>query len=565
MTAQPASAEIAALDRAVAELRPGAERWSRLGAADRAALMASTHASIRDHAAPWARAAAAAKHLGSELWQGEEWMSGPYAALVNVAAIVRTLDAVAAGRSPLEGLVTATAPGGRTTLKVLPTDLRESVLLHGFSAEIWMPPGTNAEQMRATAGLGARRVGDNGGVGLVLGAGNVSSIGPLDVLYELVAHNRASVLKLNPTFAALLPVLRDAFAPLVEFGVLRIVNGGAEVGSHLIHHSDITHVHITGSRATHDTIVWGGAEESRPSGGGPVLDKEITSELGGVSPIVVVPGRWSKADLRFQAEHVATQRLHNAGHNCISGQILILSSSWDQRAEFLDTLRTVLDELPNRAPWYPGSDRKVELAERAYPTAEARSGRLLVEVDEDTSQEALTTEYFAPVLGHTSLPGIGARFLRAAVAFANERLDGTLGAGIVVAPADRRSMGPEFDEAVAELRYGTIGVNVWSALGFLVPGLPWGAYPGHTLDAVGSGIGVVHNAHLVEGTERAVLTGPFRPFPRSVLHGEFALSPKPPWFVTARRGTRTSRKLTDYARRPSWPRLLGVVASAFRA
>ena len=29
--------------------------------------------------------------------------------------------------------------------------------------------------------------------------------------------------------------------------------------------------------------------------------------FGGVAPIIVVPGRWSKADLRFQAEHVASQ------------------------------------------------------------------------------------------------------------------------------------------------------------------------------------------------------------------------------------------------------------------
>ncbi|WP_454197166.1 aldehyde dehydrogenase family protein [Nocardia sp. Marseille-Q1738] len=559
--------EIAALDYAVAELQAGAARWARLEIADRADLFARTHSSIRAHSERWVRTAVAAKHMPAGVWEGEEWMSGPYVALANVAAIARTLDAVAAGTSPVAGRATGTAPGGRTTLKVLPADLREFMLLHGFSAEIWMPPGVTAEQVRATAGLGAKHVGEKAGVGLVLGAGNISSIAPLDVLYELIAHNRVSILKLNPTFATLLPVLQDAFAPLVEFGALRIVNGGAAVGGYLAHHPDIMHVHITGSGVTHDAIVWGvGADgQARRAAGTPLLDKEITSELGGVSPIIVVPGRWSKADLRFQAEHVATQRLHNAGHNCIAGQALILSSDWDQRAEFLDMLRTVLDELPARAPWYPGSDRKIGLAERAYPAAENHSGRLLVEVDESTSQELFTTEYFAPILGHAALPGLGIEFLRAAVAFANDRLDGTLGASLIVAPADRAAMGSDFDEAIADLRYGTIGINVWSALGFLVPGLPWGAYPGHTLDAVGSGIGVVHNAYLVDGTERAVLSGPFRPFPRSIAHGEFALSPKPSWFVTAKSGARTSRKLTDYAGRPSWLRLPGIVASAFRA
>lgn len=50
------------------------------------------------------------------------------------------------------------------------------------------------------------------------------------------------------------------------------------------------------------------------------LTKTITSELGGVAPVIEIPGEWSAADLRFQARHVATQRLHNAGSNCIAGR-----------------------------------------------------------------------------------------------------------------------------------------------------------------------------------------------------------------------------------------------------
>ena len=135
--------------------------------------------------------------------------------------------------------------------------------------------------------------GQNGGVGLVLGAGNISAIGPLDVLYELVAHNRTSILKLNPTFASLAPVLETALAPLIDFGALRITNGGAEVGSALTGDPRIGHVHITGSAITHDLIVWGAGEEAeeRRAANTPKLDKEITSELGGVAPIIVVPGR----------------------------------------------------------------------------------------------------------------------------------------------------------------------------------------------------------------------------------------------------------------------------------
>ncbi len=560
------AADIAALDHAITGLTDGAQAWAALSLADRADLLLRTHASVAKQAARWAEAAIAAKgtpaHLG-----GEEWMSGPYVTLAHLTAAAHSLSQLASGLSPLDGITARPAPGGRVAFTVLPANMQERLLLHGFSAAIWMPPGVSADRARAQAGLGAKDVGVAGGVGLILGAGNISAIGPLDALYELIAFNRVSILKLNPTFASLLEIYQDAFAPLVEAGVLRIVNGAAAVGSYLAHHPDVVHVHITGSGLTHDAIVWGtGAEGAqRRSDDAPLLTKEITSELGGVSPIIVVPGSWSKADLRFQAEHVVTQRLHNGGHNCIAGQALILSKDWAQKDEFLGVLRDVLDTLAPRAPWYPGSGRKIALAEDSYPDAERHGGRLLIKVDETTSSDLYTTEYFAPVLGYTEIPGVGAEFFSSAVAFANDELDGTLGASIIVAPTDRKAMGDRFEDVLADLRYGTIGVNAWSAIGFLVPALPWGAYPGHTLDAVGSGIGVVHNSHLVDGPEKAVVTGPFRPAPRSVFSGELALSPKPAWFVTAKTGTATSEKLTAFAGDPGWSHFPGIFAAALRA
>jgi len=277
-----------------------------------------------------------------------------------------------------------------------------------------------------------------------------------------------------------------------------------------------------------------------------------------------VPGEWSARDLRFQAEHVVTMRLHNAGHNCIAAQELVISADWPQRAAFLDEIRRVLDELPPRAPWYPGSERKLEQAEASHPGAESHNGRMLAEVPADGEDELCDVEYFGPVLGWTELPGTGTEFLRQAVDFANDRLFGTLGANVLIAPRDRRAMGAAFDALLAELRYGTIAVNAWTAVGFLFAHAPWGGFPGHTLADVGSGIGVVHNAHLLADTERAVVTGPFRPFPGSIAGGEWSLFPKPPWFLTARTGLATGRLLTEYGKRPSWARIVPTLLSAFK-
>ncbi|WP_237422000.1 hypothetical protein [Gordonia sp. SID5947] len=198
-------------------------------------------------------------------------------------------------------------------------------------------------------------------------------------------------------------------------------------------------------------------------------------------------------------------------------------------------------------------------AQHTYPHAERHGGRMLVEVSESTSDELYHSEYFSPVLGHTTIPGVGIDFLRNAVRFANDRLAGTLGAGIIVAPRDRKAMGPAFTAAIADLRYGTIGINCWSATGYLAPAMPWGAYPGNTIDDVGSGIGIVHNSRLIADPERVVVYGPFRPFPRSWLGGEASVAPPMPWLVTSKANTAASKALTHYAGHPGWGRLPGVL------
>lgn len=559
----------AMLDRLLEELDEGADRWSTTSLVDRAALLRRTHASVATHAASWTAAAARIKGVTGTRYVGEEWLSGPYAALTALARLSRTLDALAEGRSPLRGLDFHAAPRGRRAVDVMPLDTTESLLLNGFRAEVWFPPGTTEQRAMLTAGLGALRVGEAGGVGLVLGAGNITSIPPLDVLYEIVASNRAAILKLNPVLADLAGPFADAFAPLVEAGLLRIVQGGAEVGGFLAHHDLVTHVHITGSVVSHDAIVWGTGDEAvaRREAGTPLLDVPITSELGGASPIIVVPGEWTAADIAFQAEHVATMRLHNGGYNCIAGQVLILSSEWPQRAAFLDAVREVMASLPERPAWYPGSDDRSARALADYPDAERLGpdgGRLLVEAGTDPGAMG-TTEWFAPVLGVVDVAGTGQVFLDEAIRVANDDLVGTLGANVLIRPEDRQALGAGFGRAISDLRYGTIGINAWTGLGFLLAATPWGAFPGGTLAAAGSGIGVVHNALLIDGAERTVLHGPFRPFPASVLAGERALSPRPPWFVTARTAATTGERLTGYAGgRAPWL-LPAALASAFRA
>lgn len=560
-------------DEIAERLARGEKVWAETSLARRRQLLDRFKQLTGINAPEWVQAAARIKKLPPESpLIGEEWISGPWGVLSYASALARTLERLDRGADVLAGFPTRTTVTGQLAIKVLPHTVYDRLLLNGFRAEVWMAPGVTEARVRATAGLGERNPKQTRGAALVLGAGNIFSIAPLDTIYQLYAENRVAVLKLNPVTNALKPVFEKIFAPFIDLGVVQILAGGVEIGSALAYHPGISAVHITGSDQTHDAIVWGPGEQGQTAKaeGARKLTKPITSELGGVAPVIVIPGEWSAADLRFQARHVATQRLHNAGSNCIAAQIVIVSSDWAQKGAFLAELRSALAGALKRPAWYPGSDDRVRDARERHPSAaEAVGGTpertLLTGLDlHDAAESAFETEYFAPVLGVAELPGAGEDFLAAAVTAANDRLRGTLGANLIIHPDTRRALGEAFERHVAALRYGTIGINAWTGVGYLTADATWGAFPGHTLDDIQSGIGVVHNALLLDDPERTIVEGPFRPAPRSLLNREWAISPKPPWFVDNKTAATTGRLLASFETRPRWGALPGIFASALR-
>ncbi len=545
------------IDRALEALRSGAVAWAELPVARKTAIFEACRGRVRAAASRWTQVAAAAKGVAGTPLAGEEALSGPWAVLGALNRYLTTLKQLERTGSPnLDARRVRTRDDGQVVVDVFPVDLYDRVLLNGIRADVWMQPGVTPASLAQTMGTWYRQATRRPCVALVLGAGNIASIAPLDVFYKLIADGAVCILKLNPINAYLGPILEEALAPLVEGGFLRFAYGGSDIGRYLCTHPLVDEIHITGSDKTHDAIVFGDGEDAaeRKRRNDPVLAKPITSELGNVSPTIVLPGPWSDADIRFQAENILTQKLHNDGFNCIASQILILPSAWKQTPQLLAAIEDLAADLRDRPAYYPGAASRVEMlaaghanVERFGRNGEGFTSRTIVHVDAANPDEpAFTTEAFSSLLAVTTLPGDLETYARDAVAFANERLWGTLGGNLIVHPRTMREHAGTVDRAIAQLRYGCVGVNAWTGVGFLLCETPWGAFPGHTLGNIGSGIGVVHNTHLFSRSQKSVVYAPFAPFPRSLLGYGGTLLPKPPWFVSNRNQAKIGAALCEY-------------------
>ena len=561
----------AQLDQSIQALQSHGCQWANLPVPDKINLLVVVRRCLGEAASRWVEAAVEGKRIDrSSPWVGEEWVTGPWAVAEGINGLLVTLRALAAGHAPVLPKVTS-RKDGQVAAQIFPNSLFESLLLNGVTAEVWMQPGVTVETLPDHMASFYKRSKPAGHVALVLGAGNVNSIAPLDVLYKLFVEGQVVLLKLNPVNDYLRPILEAVFSSLIEGGYLRVVSGGADVGEYLTRHAGIDSIHITGSARTHDLIVFGSGAEgaARKRRREPILTKPITSELGGVGPTIVVPGPWSAADIRYQAENIVTMKLHNGGHNCVASQVLILPEAWDKSADLLSAVRALLDNLPPRAPYYPGTAQRQQEVLARHSGAEQLGPReaprtLITNLDPATTDEyCFTEEVFGPVFAQTSLSGKSAtEFLRRAVSFCNGVLRGTLGVTILVHPRTLDELGAEFEQAIADLRYGSIGINIWNALAFSMARASWGAFPGHTFDDIQSGMGWVHNAFMFDRPQKTVVRGPFYRFPRAWWHGEWHVAPKPIWFVTNKTAHISARRVTQYAIEPSLKHWPGIFAAA---
>jgi hypothetical protein len=286
--------------------------------------------------------------------------------------------------------------------------------------------------------------------------------------------------------------------------------------------------------------------------------------LGNVGPVIIVPGPWDEDDIQEQAEHLTTWLTANAGFGCLTPRVILQHRSWVLRGALVKALERMLARVETRLAFYPGAEERYAAFVDAHPEAH-RFGdpgedhlpwTLIPGVDiEEVDDICFNRECFCSVVAEAALeaPNVPA-YIERVVDFANETLWGSLNATFLVHPRSLAdpSVAAAIDRAVANLRYGTVTVNVFAYYSYHFMVLPWGAFPGHDIYDIQSGTGKTANALMFEHPQKSVVRGPFH-------------KPIDPLKVTSKRAHEFARKLAKFEASPSWDRLAALLWSALRS
>lgn len=551
-----------ALDQAVAELKANKRVWSQLPIRQRIDLLEALQDAYAAVADRWVAACVEAKGLKPGTFaEGEEWIIFVMGmrALNHLKQSLEGLEKN--GRPPIPGGL-RTDSTGRTVARVFPAHWSDRLLYRGITADVWMAEGVTADSVKADQAW-AYNQPSPGKVALVLAAGNLSILPLLDCLDRLFVKKQVVLLKTNPVSDYLDPILAEVLSPLIEAGFLRMVRGGAPEGNYLTQHADVESIHMTGSDKTFAKIVFG--EKGAGPDGRPEkpFTKEISAELGNVTPLIIVPGPWTRDDIRHKAVQVASWMAINASFNCLSPRVIVQHAGWPLRDAFLTELEDVLATTPPRKAYYPGAqDRHRRFVEghddvRQYGQVEGDQlpWTLIRNVNPDNQQDmAFRSEVFCSVLSETALEAASpTEFVERAVDFANHQLWGTLIVSLFVHPRSLAdpSLRAAIEGAIADLRYGTVCLNLRGEYGYYPLLSPWGGAPGSPLNDVQSGLGVINNPLMFKTSQKSVVRGPFRQWPD-------------PFLVTANHTLGFGKALFEFERKHSLIKLPKVLWSALR-
>ena len=523
------------IDRFITTLRTKSKEYNSINNLQLASMLEETISNIKEVSFFWATICSDNKGTTKTPAEGEEWLGGPFASVLATQYYIKSL-------TNDDDLTEKKFNSEQNSYKVFPNNFIERITFPFIDAKVIFNKSMSFDDINKYRGF-SKRYDIDPSITLVLGAGNFSSIPYLDVLYHLITRKSVILLKLNPVNEYLKPVFEKVFQNFIERGYIIVTTGNIDESKYMATHPGINHIHLTGSDKTFEDIVYGRelTEKERKSKSlSKINNKPITSELGNVTPIIIHPGKWSTSDIKYQARKIVTAKLNNNGFNCIAAQVVVLPDGWGQTETLIKYVKHYMSKAKERKAYYPESIERLEKLEKdkGYERVNALScvtphltreikAYSKFEIDEVWS----STIYFKKI-EYTSVED----FAKKAIDYCNDELWGNLGVSVIIKDHDRKFNKHITNLYVDKLNYGTVAVNEWAAIGYIIPQLPWGGFPGNRDNDIQSGQSVVHNSMLFESPLKGVVNTKFR-ISRII---------DPPWFVTNKKAKRLFKNLTYY-------------------
>ena len=536
------------VDRNISTLRLNSQAFSKIENILLSDMFEECIQNIKSIAYFWATIGADNKGIKGTVAEGEEWLGGPFASTI---ALQYYIDFLRNNTVITEDLI------NDNKIHIFPNKPIEKLLFPFITADMHFSKNMSKSDIINSRGFGTR-LGFKNGISLILGAGNVSSIPLLDTIYDMVVNRHCILLKLNPVNEYLKPVFEKVFENFISRGFMVVTTGDINVSSYMTAHSGITNMHLTGSDKTYENIVYGSTLNEKDKGKKTLSKKNkkpFTTELGNVTPFIIHPGKWSTSEIKYQARKIVTAKLNNNGFNCIEAQVIVLPKNWKQSQQLVEAIKKQLATEKDRLAYYPNStetlkrlkSNKTIFQENDLTCATPHLTKDLELNDYYEKNEVWSSTLFFKYLEHDN----DLDYVNKAVSYVNQDVWGNLGVAVLIKKHDSKKVKDITKNYVDNLKYGTIAINEWPALGFIIPTMPWGGYPGNKDSDIQSGQGYVHNAYFFESPLKGV------------LYSKFKLPiVDPVWFTSNKKGSKVFKYLTYYQIENSKINLIKLIFSA---
>ena len=523
------------IDRYITTLRTNSKEFNNISDLQLSSMLEEVISNIKEVAYFWSTVCSDNKGTSKTPAEGEEWLGGPFAAVLATQYYIDTLQSN-------EDLSLKSYNKEENSYKVFPNKFIERLTFPFIDAKVYFNKSMSFDDINKFRGF-SKRYDIDPSITLVLGAGNFSSIPYLDVLYHLITRRSVILLKLNPVNDYLKPVFEKVFQNFIERGYVIVSTGNVDESKYMANHQGVDHIHLTGSDKTFEEIVYGRHlnDKERKLKNLPKLNtKNITSELGNVTPIIIHPGNWSTSDIKYQARKIVTGKLNNNGFNCIAAQVIVLPDGWGQTDTLIKYIKFYMNKAKDRKAYYPESIERLNKLEKdkSYERVNNLScvtphlTREIKAYNKYELDEVWSSALYFKRITYSSVED----FSNQAIDYCNKELWGNLGVSVIMKDYKRKLNSHILENYIEKLEYGTVAINEWAAIGYIIPQLPWGGYPGNKDNDIQSGQSIVHNSMLFESPLKGVVQTKFR-ISRLI---------DPPWFITNKKSRRLFRNLTYF-------------------